>query len=155
MYIYSIQLAQWQEYHTHILNTNFAGVGVTEGQLICCAIQFLTAYYGPQIWIPEFAFGYSARALLLGFFSSIVVVLILSNVKTVLSKSNHKFIAMLQLVPLFTLVFSGAVFAFSSQKHLVSNSIFLLDLYSSIPRPSNLTGNSRAPPHRTNTCPKL
>jgi len=39
-------LANWMEYYTHVLNTQFYNLGVTEVELICFGINFVTYLKG-------------------------------------------------------------------------------------------------------------
>lgn len=46
-------LAQWEEYHLHVLRTNVGVVGVTEGQIFMMGIYGATAAWGPGIWTAD------------------------------------------------------------------------------------------------------
>jgi hypothetical protein len=43
-------LAQWQEYHTHVMNTAVGIIGVTEGHWASIMAILATGIFGPSIW---------------------------------------------------------------------------------------------------------
>jgi len=44
-------LAQWEEYHTHLMRTFTGYLGVTEGQLASISVLLAAAVFGPDFWI--------------------------------------------------------------------------------------------------------
>ena len=44
--MFGFYMANWEEYHTHILRSNYKGIGLTECQLFLIGILFLQSFSG-------------------------------------------------------------------------------------------------------------
>jgi len=46
-------ISNWTEYHTKVLRTHVANIGVTEAQLLIIAVLLLSGVYGQNIWLTQ------------------------------------------------------------------------------------------------------
>eukprot|EP01134_Creolimax_fragrantissima_P002226 CFRG2226T1 len=104
-------LAQWQEYHTHIMSTNIGVIGVTEGQMASILVHIVAAVLGPQSLYTPIIFGIGL--LPIGLYANFAVNVALSAAPmyTVFTKAKDAGRAFLELVPLMMLVAFGFFWA--------------------------------------------
>uniref|UniRef100_A0AAV1TZ26 Uncharacterized protein n=1 Tax=Peronospora matthiolae TaxID=2874970 RepID=A0AAV1TZ26_9STRA len=119
-------LAQWQEYHTGVMNCGNGFFGVTEGQLTLVAVHLAAAFFGAGFWTAELSFvptiSVTMTQVLLCALVASNVLLAYGNVSSVLwaaadtipreelgNKHISKPIALVQLVPIGILLVLGSL----------------------------------------------
>jgi len=120
-------LAQWEEYHTGVLELGY--LNVTEAQLLVMSAYLWTAYQGPQWWLQTFSvFGYTLQynVPVVAFQMIGVFVTMAGNLHSLFLRKHHHakhinyFLAITHLVP----VILATVLAFVWGSHSPNNIFF-------------------------------
>ena len=104
LFITSIQvpffLAQWEEYHTHVIRTNVGWFGVTEGQYLTVLLFLVTPLLPEGFWEMSPFLGVTYCQLLCGGFMLAPGYMTLTFFQNTFSKAKKPLVALQQLVPL-------------------------------------------------------
>jgi len=115
LFLFSVQLpffiAQWQEYHTHIMVHAMGWVGVTEAQFFTISIHLLSGLFGPQLFQLQLG-PIKLNQLIVLVQIGLGLFVSFNACKTVFSTPKvNKQTAVLQIAPLMGVIFIGLLWA--------------------------------------------
>jgi len=125
LFLFSVQfpffLAQWQEYHTHIMVHAMGWLGVTEAQLLTISVHFLAALFGPKFFLFQLG-PIRVNQIVVLIQLGLGLFVTVNSCKTVFTTPKAKKVeALLQLLPLLVVICCGCMWAATVKDSAMDN----------------------------------